>query len=80
MGETSNSLEERNANQKKLIERQVNEITKLKERIKNLEIWERFAGHLLHNCEQQVVTEESLQRWLAEMVEAEKELPRRSKP
>ena len=72
MGETRTTPQEQIENQKKLIHRQVSEIQKLKQRIEELEIWERFAGYLLHNCEGQQVYEESLQRWLSEMLEQEK--------
>ncbi|MNO13130.1 hypothetical protein D3C76_27560 [compost metagenome] len=59
MAETTNTLEERNASQKRTIEKQV-------ERIKELEIWEKFAAHLLNNCIGQTVTQESLEKWLEE--------------
>lgn len=59
MAETTNTLEERNESQHKTILKQV-------ERIKELEIWEKFAAHLLHNCIGQTITPESLEKWLEE--------------
>lgn len=59
MAEKTNTLEERNASQKRTIEKQV-------ERIKELEQWEKFASHLVNNCLGQQVTEENLEKWLAE--------------
>lgn len=37
------------------------------------QVWERFAGYLLDNCEGQTVYEESLQYWLSEMLRKERE-------
>ncbi len=59
MNEKTNTLEERNESQKRLIYRQVS-------RIQELEIWEKFASHLLNNCIGQTVTEENLERWMQE--------------
>lgn len=59
MSEKANSLEERNEAQKRLIHRQV-------DRIKELEVWEKFAAHLVHNCVGQTVTPENLERWMTE--------------
>ena len=70
--EKTNTLEERNASQKATILSQVTKLKKANERIADLEIWERFVGYLIHNCELKVITEESLQGWLAEMLESEK--------
>lgn len=72
MGETTNTMEQRNAGQAITIGKQAAEINVLKAKVKELEIWERFAAYLLHNCEGQTVAEENLQTWLAAMLEAEK--------
>lgn len=72
MGETSNTMEQRNESQRRTIEKQVEQIKDLKAKVKELEVWERFAAYLLHNCEGQTVAEENLQTWLAAMLEAEK--------
>lgn len=72
MGETVNTLEERNESQKKTIHKLSNELVALKQRQKELEVWERFVGYLLDNCETQPITEESLQKWLSDLLESEK--------
>ena len=72
MGETTNTMEQRNESQRRTIEKQVEQIKDLKTKVKELEVWERFAAYLLHNCEGQSVAEENLQTWLAAMLEAEK--------
>ena len=59
MAETTNTLEERNESQRKTILKQV-------ARIQELEIWEKFARHLLNNCTGQTVTPENLEKWLEE--------------
>jgi hypothetical protein len=57
MAETTNTMEERNESQRKTILKQV-------ERIKELEIWEKFASYLINNCIDQTVTPENLEKWL----------------
>lgn len=57
--EKSNSLEDRIEGQKRLIHKQV-------DRIKELMVWEKFASHLVNNCLGQTITEENLEKWLAE--------------
>lgn len=37
-----------------------------------LKIWERFVPYLIDNHEKEVIYEESIQRWLAEMLDKEK--------
>lgn len=61
MGETRNTPEQQ-------IEGQRKSIVELTQRVKDLEIWERFAGYMLENCEGQTVTEENLQSWMAAML------------
>lgn len=60
MGETHRTLEQMNAAQQRTIQEQVG-------RIKELELWERFASHLVNNCIGQTVTPENLELWLAEL-------------
>ena len=72
MGETTNTMEQRNESQRRTIEKQVEQIKALNAQIKELSVWERFAAYLLHNCEGETVYEENLQIWLAAMLEAEK--------
>lgn len=60
MGETTNTMAERNAGQAITIGKQA-------QRIKELELWERFASHLINNCIGQTVTPENLELWLAEL-------------
>ena len=57
MAETTNTLEERNASQKRTIEKQV-------DRIKELELWEKFAAHLVNKCIGQTITPENLEQWM----------------
>ena len=59
MAEVSRTLEQMNAAQQKTI-------IELTNRVKELEKWERFAAYLVNNCEGQVITMESLEKWLAE--------------
>ena len=40
----------------------------LSEQLKELKIWEFFASFLLDNKEGEIITEENLQRWLAEAI------------
>lgn len=60
MGETHRTLEQMNAAQLRTIQQQV-------ERIKELELWEKFASHLVNNCIGQTVTPENLELWLSEL-------------
>ena len=60
MGETTNTMEQRNAGQAITIGKQA-------QRIKELEVWEKFASHLVNNCIGQTVTPENLELWMAEM-------------
>ena len=55
--EKTNTLEERNASQKRTIEKQV-------DRIKELELWEKFAAHLVNKCIGQTITPENLEQWM----------------
>lgn len=59
MSEKTNTLEERNESQRKTILRQA-------ERIKELEVWEKFATHLINNCIGKKVSAEALETWLTE--------------
>ena len=59
MGETTNTMAERNAGQAITIGKQA-------QRIKELELWERFASHLINNYINQTVTPENLELWLAD--------------
>ena len=60
MGETTNTMEQRNESQRRTIEKQVL-------RIKELEQWEKFAAHLVNNCVGETITVEKLEQWLAEV-------------
>lgn len=71
MAEKSNTMEERNESQRRTIEKLVNENKGLKEELCQADIWSRFAGYLLDNCEGQEITEESLQGWMSDMLQAE---------
>lgn len=70
--QTERTLEQMNAAQKKTIEDLTAEVKKLKVEVKENAIWSRFAGYLLDHCEGQTIYEESLQHWMADMLEAEK--------
>ena len=59
MAEVSRTLEQMNSAQQKTI-------IELTARIKELELWEKFAAHLVNNCVGQTITEESLDHWLKE--------------
>lgn len=59
MGESVNTLQERNDEQKKTILKQVT-------RIQELELWEKFAAHLVNNCIGETVTQENLDKWMAD--------------
>lgn len=48
-------------------------IQELEEKVKELDVWSRFAGYLLDNCEGETIWEESLQYWLSDMLKNEKE-------
>ncbi len=73
MAETKNTLEQRNEAQAKTIQKQAQEIKRLRQELIEADIWSRFAGYLLENCEKQEITEESLQYWMSEMLHKEKE-------
>ena len=60
MGEVSRTLEQMNAAQQRAI-------IEMSGRIKEMELWERFAAHLLNNCEGQIVTPENLELWLSQL-------------
>lgn len=60
MAEVARTLEQMNAAQQRTILQQV-------ERIKELQVWERFAAHLINNCVGQTITPELLEQWLAEV-------------
>lgn len=60
MAEVSRTLEQMNAAQQRTI-------IELTARIKELELWERFAAHLVNNCVGQPVTPENLEAWMAEL-------------
>lgn len=62
MGETTNTLEQRNESQKRTIEKQVI-------RIRELQVWEKFASHLINHCTGKTITPENLEMWLAECQE-----------
>lgn len=32
------------------------------------EVWEKFPGYMIDNCEGLIVTEENLQQWLSDML------------
>ena len=66
------TLEQRNEAQRKTIIEQGQLLKEANTRINELAIWERFAGYLLHNCEGFTISEESLQKWLADMLAKEK--------
>ena len=66
------TLEQRNEAQRKTIIEQGQLLKEASTRINELAIWERFAGYLLNNCEGSTISEESLQKWLADMLAAEK--------
>lgn len=77
MADKELTLEEviaRNTRQRKTIEELTQGQKVLAARIAELQIWERFASHLLHNCKGLKVTEAALQQWLADMLEAEKKV------
>lgn len=57
MAEVSRTLEQMNAAQQKTIIQQC-------ERIKELEIWERFASDLINKHLGEKITEENLEQWL----------------
>lgn len=71
-GEVHRTLEQMNAAQKTTIEQLTNQVKNLEKKLADAQIWERFAGYLLDNCEMQQVTEENLQSWLGSMLEKEK--------
>lgn len=70
--QTERTLEQRNEAQRKTIVEQGQLLKAASARIEELEIWERFAAYLMHNCEGLKIYEERLQEWLAAMLEKEK--------
>lgn len=72
MAQTERTLEQMNAAQKTTIEQLTNQVKNLNAKLDQAQIWERFAGYLLDNCELEQITEENLQGWLASMLEKEK--------
>lgn len=66
-------LQSRNDRQKATIVEMTVELNKAGKKISELQIWERFMGYLIDNCEGQTVSEESLQGWLAQMLADEAE-------
>jgi DNA-binding MarR family transcriptional regulator len=66
-------LQSRNERQRKTIVELTQEARNAVAKIKEIQIWERFAGYMLDNCEGQTVTEENLQFWLSEMLRKEAE-------
>lgn len=65
-------LKSRNERQKNTIVDLTNELKTATKKLAEVQIWERFAGYLLDNCEGQTITEESLQAWLSDMLGKEK--------
>ena len=66
--QTERTLEQMNAAQLKTIQ-------ELTQKVKDLEIWERFVGYLLDSCEGQTITEEGLQAWMGVMLAKEAQPP-----
>lgn len=66
--QTERTLEQMNAAQLKTIQ-------ELTQKVKDLEIWERFVGYLLDSCEGQTISEEGLQAWMGGMLAKEAEPP-----
>jgi hypothetical protein len=60
-GEVKRTLEQMNDAQKKTI-------IELTQKVKDMEIWERFVGYMIENCEGQVVSEENFQSWMSNML------------
>lgn len=57
MAEVSRTLQQMNAAQQKTI-------IEMTARIKELEVWERFASYLVNNCVGETITEQNLEQWL----------------
>lgn len=75
MGETRNTPEQQ-------IEGQRKSIVELTQRVKDLEIWERFAAYLLQTCDGQTITPENLASWMDCMLSQEvpsTQVPKRKK-
>lgn len=68
MGEKSNTLEERNASQARVIQSQALEIKALKQELADLGIWQRFAAFLISDCNMQA---EVLETQMNEMLTKE---------
>lgn len=62
--QTERTLEQMNAAQLKTIQ-------ELTQRVKDLEIWERFAAYLLQTCDGQTITPENLAGWMDCMLSQE---------
>lgn len=58
------TLEQRNAAQLKTIQ-------ELTQRVKDLEIWERFAAYLVETCDGHTITPENLTGWMESMLSQE---------
>lgn len=66
--QTERTLEQMNAAQKKTIE-------ELTQKVKDLQIWERFVTYLLDSCEGQEISEEGFQGWMEGMLAKEAKVP-----
>lgn len=66
----ANTEAKRAANEQALVASHKSE-AKLQKMCSDGELWGRFAGYLLDNCEGELIYEESLQRWLADMLAKE---------
>lgn len=76
MGETSNTMEQRNAGQAVTIGRQAEQIKALKQEVADLAIWQRFVSYLITDCNMQPdVMEESMGQMLANEEAAKKAGP-----
>lgn len=64
MGETRNTPEQQ-------IEGQRKTIVELTQRVKDLEIWERFAAYLVETCDGHTITPENLTGWMEAMLSQE---------
>jgi len=79
MGQEERTLEQKNEAQRKTIVEMTQMHKEVMERMIAAGLWERFAAHLLHNCIGQTVTRENLEKWMAEMLEAELKAAKESK-
>lgn len=76
MGETSNTMEQRNAGQAVTIGRQAEQIKALKQEVADLAIWQRFAAFLISDCNMQPeVLETQMGEMLAKELAAKKAGP-----